>query len=107
MRNEESANRRFEFEKRCQLFVGMHNKALSAARWREVDLASRPKGHHVKVKIAQQLRRQNADEPSMDCRSAKNWECQLGLKFTPVSIVSSDPYLPTGTCSASAYATSL
>ena len=24
----------------------------------EVDLASRPKGHHVKVKIAQQLRRQ-------------------------------------------------
>jgi hypothetical protein len=28
------------------------------ARWSEVDLASRPKGHHVKVKIAQQLRRQ-------------------------------------------------
>ena len=24
----------------------------------------------------------NADEPSMDCRSAKNWQCQLSFKFT-------------------------
>ena len=23
----------------------------------------------------------NADEPSMDCRSAKNWECQLCFKL--------------------------
>jgi hypothetical protein len=36
----------------------MVREALAKARWREVDLASRPKGHHVKVKIAQQLRRQ-------------------------------------------------
>jgi hypothetical protein len=28
------------------------------ARWREIDLATQQKGHHVKVKIAQQLRRQ-------------------------------------------------
>jgi hypothetical protein len=27
-------------------------------RWREVDLARQPKGHHIKVKIAQQLRAQ-------------------------------------------------
>ena len=36
----------------------MVREALAKARWREVDLASRPKGHRVKVKIAQQLRRQ-------------------------------------------------
>jgi len=36
----------------------MVREALAKARWREVDLASRQKGHHVKVKIAQQLRRQ-------------------------------------------------
>jgi hypothetical protein len=33
-------------------------EALTKARWREVDLASRPKGHYAKVKIALQLRRQ-------------------------------------------------
>jgi hypothetical protein len=32
--------------------------ALAKARWREIDLATQPKGHHVKVKIAQQLRSQ-------------------------------------------------
>jgi hypothetical protein len=50
-------------------------EALAKARCREADLASRPKGRHVKVRIAQQLRWQNADDPSMDCRSVKNWEC--------------------------------
>jgi hypothetical protein len=33
-------------------------EALAKVRWREIDLAMRPKGHPVKVKIAQQLRRQ-------------------------------------------------
>ena len=33
-------------------------KALAKARWREMELAREPKGHHVKVKIAQQLRAQ-------------------------------------------------
>jgi hypothetical protein len=32
--------------------------ALAKARWREIDLATQPKGHRVKVKIAQQLRQQ-------------------------------------------------
>jgi hypothetical protein len=32
------------------------SEALTNVRWREIDLASRPKGHPVKVKIAQQLR---------------------------------------------------
>jgi len=36
----------------------MVREARAKARWREVDLASRLKEHHVKVKIAQQLRRQ-------------------------------------------------
>jgi hypothetical protein len=32
--------------------------ALAKARWREIDLATQPKGHHVKVKTVQQLREQ-------------------------------------------------
>jgi hypothetical protein len=36
----------------------MVREALAKARWREVDLATQPKGHHIKVKIAQQLRAQ-------------------------------------------------
>ncbi len=36
----------------------MVREALAKARWREIDLATQPKGHHVKVKIAQQLRSQ-------------------------------------------------
>lgn len=34
----------------------MVRDALAKARWCEIDLARQPKGHHVKVKIAQQLR---------------------------------------------------
>jgi hypothetical protein len=34
------------------------SEALTKVRWREIDLATRPKGHPVKVKIAQQLREQ-------------------------------------------------
>jgi hypothetical protein len=33
-------------------------EALAKARWREIDLATQPKGHRLKVRIAQQLRRQ-------------------------------------------------
>jgi REP-associated tyrosine transposase len=33
-------------------------EALTALRWREIDLAKHPKGHQLKVKIAQQLRAQ-------------------------------------------------
>jgi hypothetical protein len=29
---------------------------LAKACWREMDLAKRPKGHHLKIKIAHQLR---------------------------------------------------
>jgi len=36
----------------------MVREALAKARWREIDLATQPKGHEVKVKIAQQLRRE-------------------------------------------------
>jgi hypothetical protein len=32
------------------------SEALIKVRWREIDLATRSKGHPVKVKIAQQLR---------------------------------------------------
>jgi hypothetical protein len=32
------------------------SETLTKVRWREIDLATRPKGHPVKVKIAQQLR---------------------------------------------------
>jgi hypothetical protein len=33
-------------------------EGLAKARWREIELTTQPKGHPVKVKIAQQLRRQ-------------------------------------------------
>ncbi len=36
----------------------MVREALAKERWREMDLATQPKGHHVKVKIALQLRGQ-------------------------------------------------
>jgi len=35
---------------------GKGEVAAHSIRWREVDLATQPKGHHFKVKIAQQLR---------------------------------------------------
>jgi len=33
-------------------------EALANAKWREADLAVQPKGHHLKVKIARELRTQ-------------------------------------------------
>ena len=33
-------------------------EALAKARWSEIDLAIQPKGHRLKIKIAQQLRTQ-------------------------------------------------
>jgi REP element-mobilizing transposase RayT len=33
-------------------------EALAKVRWREIDLVEQPKGHHLKIKIAQQLRTQ-------------------------------------------------
>jgi predicted transcriptional regulator len=36
----------------------MVREALAKARWREIDLATQPKGHRLKVRIAQLLRRQ-------------------------------------------------
>jgi REP-associated tyrosine transposase len=36
----------------------MVREALAKAHWRDIDLATQPKGHHVKVKIARQLRGQ-------------------------------------------------
>jgi len=36
----------------------MVREALAKARWRETDLATQPKGHHLKIKIAKQLRSQ-------------------------------------------------
>ena len=40
------------------LAEGMVVEALAAIRWREIDLALQPKGHRVKVEIAQRLREQ-------------------------------------------------
>jgi hypothetical protein len=36
----------------------MVREALAKARWREIDLATQPKGHRLKVRIAQLLSRQ-------------------------------------------------
>jgi hypothetical protein len=35
---------------------GKGEVAAHSIRWREIDLATQPNGHHIKVKIAQQLR---------------------------------------------------
>jgi putative transposase len=42
------------------LAEGMVLEALAAIRWREIDLVMQPKGHRVKVEIAQRLRGQTA-----------------------------------------------
>ena len=60
----------------------MVREALAKARWREIDLATQPKGHRLKVPIAQQLRRQTPMSRPMDCWSATNGECELYFKFT-------------------------
>jgi hypothetical protein len=36
----------------------MVREALAKARWREIDLATEPKGHRLKARVAQLLRRQ-------------------------------------------------
>jgi hypothetical protein len=56
MRKGERASERRETD--AFLAERMVRETLAKARWRETDLATQRKGHHVKVKIAQQLRRQ-------------------------------------------------
>jgi hypothetical protein len=48
-----------------------------------VNLEKRVRANHPQRQVKAATAPENADEPSMDCRSAKNWECQLCLKFTP------------------------
>jgi hypothetical protein len=55
-RKGERASKRRETD--ASLAERMVHEALAKTRWSEVDLATRPKGHYVKVKIAQQLRSQ-------------------------------------------------
>jgi putative transposase len=55
-RKGERASERRETD--TSLAEGMVREALAKARWREIDLAAQPKAHHVKVKIARQLRAQ-------------------------------------------------
>ena len=53
-RNGERASERREMD--TALAERLVREALAKTRWREIDLATRPKGHLVKVQIAQQLR---------------------------------------------------
>ena len=55
-RKGERASQRRETD--AALAERMVHEALAKARWREIDLATQPKGHDVKVKIALQLRGQ-------------------------------------------------
>ncbi len=55
-RKEEKASERRETD--ASLAERMVRDALAKARWREIDLARQPKGHRMKIKIAQQLREQ-------------------------------------------------
>ena len=43
------------------------SEALTKVRWREIDLATRPKGHPVKSKDCSATAMANTDEPPMDC----------------------------------------
>jgi hypothetical protein len=47
-----------------------------------VSLEKRVRANHPLRQVKAATAPANADEPSMDCRSAKNWECQLCFKFT-------------------------
>ncbi len=53
-RGERASERR---ETDASLAERMVREALAKARWREIDLGTQPKGHRVKVRIAQLLRR--------------------------------------------------
>jgi REP-associated tyrosine transposase len=55
-RKGERASERRETD--ASLAERMVREALAKARWREIDLATQPKGHRLKVRIAQLLRRQ-------------------------------------------------
>ncbi len=55
-RKGERASERRETD--ASLAERMVREALAKARWRELDLATQPKGHHLKVRMAQQLRAQ-------------------------------------------------
>ena len=74
----------------------MVREALAKARWREVDLASRPRGHHVKVKIAQQLRRRTPMRRQWIADRLRIGSPAMSQIYSPVSIVSSDPYCDPG-----------
>jgi hypothetical protein len=62
-------------------------EALTKARWREVDLASRPKGHYAKVKIALQLRRQTPMSRQWIADRLRIGVPALFQIYSPVSIV--------------------
>jgi len=47
-----------------------------------VNLEKRVRANHPLRQVKAATAPPNGDEPSMDCRSAKNWQCQLCLKFT-------------------------
>jgi len=47
-----------------------------------VNLEKRVRANHSLRQVKAATAPANADEPSMDCRSVKNWECQLCFKFT-------------------------
>ena len=55
-RQGERASERREID--ASLAERMVREALAKARWREIDLATQPKGHRLKVGIAQLSRRQ-------------------------------------------------
>jgi hypothetical protein len=61
----------------------MVREALAKVRWREVDLARQPKGHHIKVKIAQQMRAQTLmTSPRIEERGSRKGS-ELTIDTTP------------------------
>jgi len=47
-----------------------------------VNLEKRVRANHPLRQVKAATAPANSDEPSLDCRSAKNWQCELYLKFT-------------------------
>jgi hypothetical protein len=69
----------------------MVGEALAKAHWREIELATQPKGHHVKVKIARQLRGQTPMSHQWTADRLRMRSVSYVSNLLASLIVSSDP----------------
>ena len=96
----EAVSRVARYELLCKLSswdksaVSTVRQALAKVPWREIDLATQPKGHRLKITNCSAIAPTNSHEAPMDCGSTEDGERKVYFESAPaVSIVSSAPYL--------------